>query len=258
MGFENIRLESDGDLTYLILSRPDKFNALARQTIREMLEALNLINNDKTARVVIIKAEGKHFCTGHDLSEMKDGTTVLYDEIFAQCVEMMTRLHTIPQPVIAQVHGIATAAGCQLVAACDMAVAEEGASFATPGVKIGLFCHTPMVPLVRAVGRKRAMEMLVTGRSVPAATAMDWGLVNKVVPKDGLDDATREMAQEIVKASPLTVALGKRSFYDQLDMTEERAYASARNAIVSNMTCGDAKEGIGAFLEKRKPVWQGK
>ncbi|MBU2550848.1 MAG: enoyl-CoA hydratase [Proteobacteria bacterium] len=258
MEFENIRLERDGGLAYLVLNRPDKFNALSRAMIREMAEALEGLGTDRSVRVVVIRAEGKHFCTGHDLSEMVDRDTVDYQEIFSSCTVMMNRVHEIPQPVIAQVHGIATAAGCQLTAACDLALAEEGARFATPGVRIGLFCATPMVPLFRAVGRKRALEMLLTGRNVSAAEAADWGLINRVVPLDRLAEETRELASNIAQASPLTLAIGKQAFYDSEGLAETQAYDLAKRVMAMSLTTHDAGEGISAFLGKRPPDWKGR
>lgn len=258
MSYENIRLEFDGDLARLVLNRPDKFNALSRATILEMIQALTAIKTNPRARVVIVRAEGKHFCSGHDLSEMTGADTACYRDIFDNCGQMMTMIHEIPQPVIAQVHGIATAAGCQLVAACDLAIAEEGAVFSTPGVRIGLFCSTPMVPLVRAIGRKRALEMLLTGRRVPAAEAAQWGLINQVVPKEKLAEEAEKLAGTIAEASKMTVGIGKLAFYAQIDMTEPQAYSLAQNAMTTNITTADAQEGIKAFLEKRRPVWQDK
>jgi enoyl-CoA hydratase/carnithine racemase len=178
-----------------------------------------------------------------------------YQELFDVCTRLMLRIHELPQPVIARVHGIATAAGCQLVATCDLAIAAEEARFATPGVRIGLFCSTPMVPLSRAIGRKRALQMLLTGKPIDAATALDWGLVNRVVPAERLDDAVRELAEAIGRASPLTVGIGKRAFYDQVDLDERGAYDLTKTVMSMNAMADDAQEGIGAFLEKRSAVW---
>jgi enoyl-CoA hydratase/carnithine racemase len=181
-----------------------------------------------------------------------------YIEVFEVCTEMMEAIHQIPQPVIAKVHGVATAAGCQLVAACDLAVADEGARFATPGVKIGLFCSTPMVPISRAVGRKRAMEMLLTGRFVDAATAAEWGLINRAVPADRLDAEVDELVDAIAASSPLTVGIGKEAFYAQIELDEHRAYDHTKIVMSANAMAGDAQEGIGAFLGKRAPRWTGR
>ncbi|MEW5721625.1 MAG: enoyl-CoA hydratase [Thermodesulfobacteriota bacterium] len=258
MEFNTIKLETEDGLASLVLNRPQKFNALSREMITEMTTALQDLAGDPAVRAVIVRAEGKHFCVGHDLGEMVDGDTAAYRDIFERCCRLMTLVHEVPQPVIAQVHGIATAAGCQLVAACDLAVAEEKALFATPGVRIGLFCSTPMVALYRAVGRKRALEMLLTGRNVTAAEAADWGLVNRVVPADRLVAETRELALAITQASPLTLEIGKQVFYAQVDQDEAQAYNIAKNAMGVNLTTHDAQEGIKAFLQKRQPVWQGR
>ena len=256
--YKNIYLEKDGPVTYLALNRPERINPLSLETITEISSALQTAAVDESVRVVIIRAEGRHFCAGHDLSELTGREMVDYREIFNKCTEMMSLIHRIPQPVIAQVHGVATAAGCQLVAACDLAVAEEGARFGTPGVKIGLFCSTPMVPLVRAVGRKRAFEMLLTGRLVPAVEAAAWGLINIAVPADQLAARTSDMALSIAEASPLTTAIGKKAFYDQIDISEQGAYGVAGNAMLMNLGAQDAQEGITAFMEKRKPTWEGR
>jgi enoyl-CoA hydratase/carnithine racemase len=181
-----------------------------------------------------------------------------YQHVFDVCTRMMEALHRVPQPVIARVHGIATAAGCQLVAACDLAVAADDARFATPGVKIGLFCSTPMVPLSRAIGRKRALEMLLTGAPIDAATALDWGLLNRVVPADALDATVSELVAAIARSSSLTVGIGKRAFYDQIDLDESRAYDLTKTVMATNMLAADAQEGICAFLEKREPTWTGR
>jgi enoyl-CoA hydratase/carnithine racemase len=180
-----------------------------------------------------------------------------YQQLFDVCTVLMETIHRVPQPVIAKVHGVATAAGCQLVAACDLAVAADTARFATPGVKIGLFCSTPMVPLSRAVGRKRAMEMLLTGEMIDAARALDWGLVNQVVPEESLEDAVVELAGKVARSSPLTVAIGKEAFYAQVDLDEHGAYDLTKSVMTANSLAGDAQEGISAFLEKRAPEWKG-
>ena len=258
MSYKNIIVARQDPLVYLILNRTDKFNALSREMMGEIACALTELSTESGAKVIIIRAEGKHFCTGHDLGEMKGGSTVDFKDIFDRCHRMMDLLHDVPQPVIAQVQGLATAAGCQLVAACDLAVAEENATFATPGVQIGLFCSTPMVPLSRSVGRKRALEMLLTGRRLSAAEAVDWGLINAAVPMDNLAEETRRLAMTIAEASPLTVAIGKRVFYDQIDLPAKGAYGVAKNAMCMNLNTHDAQEGISSFLEKRKPVWLGK
>jgi enoyl-CoA hydratase/carnithine racemase len=206
---------------------------------------------------VILRANGPVFSAGHDLSELVGGDEPHYQEIFDACVVLMETVQRIPQPVIAEVAGIATAAGCQLVATCDLAIAAEGARFATPGVKIGLFCSTPMVAVSRAIGRKRALEMLLTGEFVDAATAAEWGLVNRVVPMDQLEATTRALAEKIAGASPYTVKIGKQAFYRQIDLPQHDAYDYTRDVMVENTQAHDAQEGMSAFLEKRHPEWSG-
>lgn len=255
---EPVLLEKDGPIVWLTLNRPDKRNALSLELMGNMIEKLERVADDKEARILVIRGNGPAFCAGHDLSEMAGPDHDIHHlrEIFSRCSEMMLLLQKLPQPVLAQVHGIATAAGCQLVAACDMAIAEVGARFATPGVKIGLFCTTPMVPLVRVVGRRRAMEMLMSGRFVSAEEAEGFGLVNRIVPADKLADETRNWAMELAQASRFTLAFGKQAFYHQLDLEEAVAYGYAKEAIAMNALAEDAQEGIQAFLEKRKPEWR--
>jgi enoyl-CoA hydratase/carnithine racemase len=208
-------------------------------------------------RAIVIEGAGRAFSAGHDLSEMIGRDRDFLAQLFEQCSVTMQTVHEVPQPVIAKVHGIATAAGCQLVAACDLAVAAEDTRFATPGVKIGLFCSTPMVPVSRAVGRKRAMEMLLTGEPIDADTALDWGLVNRVVPNDDLEAAVVELIQAILRSSAYTVATGKRAFYSQIDRAEDDAYEDCELVMTENALAHDAQEGMSAFLEKREPVWRG-
>jgi enoyl-CoA hydratase/carnithine racemase len=208
-------------------------------------------------RVVVIAGAGPCFSAGHDLGELVAGDTAAHTREFEVCAELMDTVTSIDQPVIAEVHGVATAAGCQLVAACDLAIAEEGARFATPGVRIGLFCSTPMVPVSRAIGPKRAMLMLLTGDFVDAATARDWGLVNDVVPRDQLSGAVRELAERIAEASPLVLAMGKRAFHRQVGLDPRQATDLASAVMVANAATDDAREGMQAFLDKRKPTWTG-
>ena len=257
---EPVLLDKDGAIAWLTLNRPEKRNALSVELMRDMLEKLQVVAEDPKIGVVIIRGAGQVFSAGHDLQEMAGVDKNIHDfrEVFGTCNKMMLRLQELPQPVIAQVHGIATAAGCQLVAACDLAVAESGARFATPGVKIGLFCTTPMVPLFRAVGRKRALEMLLTGRFISAAEAERFGLVNRVVPLDQLAAETTKLALEIAQFSKFTLSLGKQAFYAQLDMSEKCAYQFAKEVIAMNCTAADAQEGMQAFLQKRAPKWQGR
>jgi enoyl-CoA hydratase/carnithine racemase len=251
---EPLRVER-GPIATLTLDRPERRNALSVRLLRRLGDALDAISADASARVVVLAGAGPAFCAGHDLGEMVGRSEAEYRDLFALCSEVMLRLREMPQPVIARVHGPATAAGCQLVAACDLAVAAESATFATPGVKIGLFCTTPAVPLVRAVGAKAAMEMLLTGGPVSAAQALAWGLVNRVVPAGKLDEAVAELCAPIVAASPATVRLGKAAFYGQRGLDERQAYDLATEVMTYNACRADAQEGMAAFLAKRPPRW---
>src|SRR3954449_217043 len=219
-----VLVRRDGPAARITLNRPAQRNALSLELMREVTAALGELGADAGVRAIVIEGAGAAFCAGHDLAEMTGRDIGFYQHVFDVCTEMMEALHRVRQPVIARVHGIAPAAGCQLVAACDLAVAVEEARFGTPGVKIGLFCSTPMVPLSRAVGRKRALEMLLTGTPIDAATALDWGLVNRVVPADALDDAVAELVDAIARSSSLTVSIGKEAFYKQIELDEARAY----------------------------------
>jgi enoyl-CoA hydratase/carnithine racemase len=225
--------------------------------MEEMIAVLHDVSTWRDTRAIVIEGAGAAFSAGHDLSEMTGRDEEFLARLFDRCSAMMKTLHEAPQPVIAKVHGIATAAGCQLVAACDLAVAAEGTRFATPGVKIGLFCSTPMVPVSRAVGRKRAMQMLLTGEPIDAATALDWGLINRVVPREELEPAVVELVQAITRSSAYTVAMGKRAFYSQIDRAEDEAYEQCELVMTENALAHDAQEGMTAFLEKRDPVWRG-
>ncbi len=254
----HITLAPEGPIAVVTLNRPQRRNALSLELMQELIGCLDEVGRNREIRAVILAAAGKVFCSGHDLSEMQGRDINEYRRIFDVCTELMQKVQTIPQPVIAEVQGIATAAGCQLVAACDMAVAAEEASFATPGVKIGLFCTTPMVALTRAVGRKRALQMLMTGEMVPARTAADWGLINQVVAAADLTSASRALAAKIAEASSLVVGIGKQAFYTQIDLDQPKAYAYAKEVMSMNALAADAQEGIGAFLGKRAPCWTGK
>ncbi len=256
--YENLLVEFHEGIARVTLNRPERRNALSLALMTEMNACLREIGEANEVRAVILAAAGTVFSAGHDLAEMTGRTINDYRRIFEVCVEMMTRLQSIPQPVIAEVHGMATAAGCQLVATCDLAIAAEGAKFATPGVRIGLFCSTPMVALSRAVGRKRALEMLMTGRAIDAATAMEWGLVNRVVAAGQLREETEQMARQIVEASPLTLGIGKQAFYAQIDLDQAKAYAYTKEVMSMNALAEDAQEGMGAFLEKRAACWRGR
>ncbi|HTU91929.1 MAG TPA: enoyl-CoA hydratase [Gemmataceae bacterium] len=245
------------EVLYLTLNRPEKRNALSRELLLLLHDKLDDIAADAGTRLVVLAAQGPAFCAGHDLSEMLGCSEDAYSELFALCSTVMQQFRALPQPVIARVQGMATAAGCQLVAACDLAVAAEGAAFATPGVKIGLFCTTPMVPLVRTIPPRAALEMLLTGKSISAQQALVWGLVNRVVPSDQLDAAVRELTDAIRASSPLTVRLGKQAFYDQLALDEASAYERATEVMTRNALCRDAQEGMSAFVQKRRPTWTG-
>lgn len=251
--FQHLIMKDQGPVTEVVLNRPEKRNALSLDLMTELIAAVR----QATGSVIVIAGSGPCFSAGHDLSEMVGLSVADYRHLFDVCTELMDTIQSAPQPVIAKVHGVATAAGCQLVAACDLAVAEEGARFATPGVKIGLFCSTPMVPLSRAIGRKRALEMLLTGGFVDAATAADWGLVNRVVPADELDASVAELAATIADASSLTLEIGKDAFYRQVDVDQRQAYDLAKSVMSLNAMAADAQEGMQAFLEKRRPTWTG-
>ncbi|HWC97547.1 MAG TPA: enoyl-CoA hydratase [Candidatus Sulfopaludibacter sp.] len=258
MNFEHILVAREGAAAVVTLNRPQRRNALSLELMRELLVCLDEIGRSGEVRAVILAAAGKVFCSGHDLSQMTGRNLADYREIFEVCSELMLKMQAIPQPVIAEVHGIATAAGCQLVAACDLVIAAEEAAFATPGVKIGIFCSTPMVALSRAIGQKRALQMLLTGEMVPARTAAEWGLVNQVVPAGELQAATRQLAGKVAEASPLVVSIGKQAFYTQIDLDQPKAYAYAKEVMSMNAMAADAQEGIAAFLGKRAPCWTGK
>jgi enoyl-CoA hydratase/carnithine racemase len=252
---ENLLMEIKAGVVFLTLNRPDKRNALSVELLGQLENAIEAIAADTDARVVVLAARGPVFSAGHDLSEMVGQSAEAYRELFELCSRVMLGLRRLPQPVIARVHGLATAAGCQLVAACDLAVAAEEAAFATPGVKIGLFCTTPMIPLVRAIPAKPAMEMLLTGSPIPARRALELGLVNRVVASSELDAAVKSLADTIVAMSPLVVRIGKRAFYDLQGLEEAEAYDKAVPIMLENALCHDAQEGISAFLQKRKPSW---
>jgi enoyl-CoA hydratase/carnithine racemase len=251
----DVLLELDGPLAYITLNRPAKRNALSEDVMLRLIKALRDVGKKSEVQVVVLKANGSVFSSGHDLTELLHRTVIEYKRIFELCVELMETIQEIGQPVIAQVQGPATAAGCQLVATCDLAVAAQTAWFATPGVKIGLFCSTPMVPLTRAIGRKKAMEMLLTGEPISAKDALEAGLINKVVLSSGLEAAVKQLAGQIIESSPNVIALGKEAFYRQMDMPQRKAYAYTKEVMTYNALTADAHEGITAFLKKRKPRW---
>ena len=254
--YQYLLVEADDGVGIVTLNRPDKRNALSLDVMRELTAAFEAIGADRSLKVVILRAVGPAFSAGHDLREMLRRSVEEYRLTFDVCVRLMETIQTIAQPVIAEVAGIATAAGCQLVATCDLAVASTAAKFATPGVKIGLFCTTPMVALTRAIGRKRAMEMLLTGEFVDAATAAEWGLVNRVVAPGELEAATRALAEQIASASGFVVGLGKAAFYAQIDLDQRKAYAYAKEVMSMNALAEDAQEGMEAFVTKRAPTWR--
>ena len=252
--WQHVLVEDRDPLTRITLNRPDRRNALSLDLMRELLLALE----QAAGRVVVIAGAGPAFSAGHDLTELTECEGDDAAELFATCSRLMLAVQSVAQPVIAQVHGVATAAGCQLVASCDLAIADTGARFATPGVRIGLFCSTPMVPLSRAIGPKRAMQMLLTGELIDAATAIDWGLINDAVPGDDLEATVTALATRIAEASPMVLALGKRTFYEQAGMHQGDAYELAGKVMTENAATDDAHEGIRAFLEKRSPTWTGR
>ena len=246
---------------HLHLNAPERLNALSDEMLAALQEQIDALHHDRTVRVVVISGAGKAFCAGHDLKQMtagrqaEDSGKAYFKDLFDRCARVMTGVQRLPQPVIAQVHGIATAAGCQLVASCDMAVAAEGTRFGVNGVNIGLFCSTPMVALSRNIPRKQAFEMLVTGQFIDAHRAEALGLVNKVVPAEDLADATHEMAQLVASKLGAAVKIGKQAFYEQVQMGLDDAYAYTGQVMVENMLYRDTEEGIAAFLEKRPPDW---
>ena len=246
-----------GGVATLTLNRPQKRNALSAEMLAQLQSAFDAIAGDKSVKAVILAANGPVFCAGHDLKEMRaDPSRAAISALFEACSRLMISITRLPQPVIARVHAMATAAGCQLVATCDLAIASAAAKFATPGVTNGLFCSTPAVAVSRKIGRKHAMEMLLTGEPVDAETAFRFGLVNKVVPAGELAPHVAALAASIAGRSSLTISVGKDAFYRQIDMNLEDAYAFANGVMVDNMQAHDAAEGIDAFLEKREPKWQ--
>jgi enoyl-CoA hydratase/carnithine racemase len=257
MGEALLLRDVNADVATLTLNRPDQFNSLSEGLLAELRHALDAIAADSAVRVVVIAGAGKAFCAGHDLKQMRANHGKDYmQNLFRQCGRVMTTITAMPQPVIARVHGIATAAGCQLVASCDLAVASDNARFAVSGINVGLFCSTPAVALSRNMGRKQAMEMLLTGDFIDAAEAQRRGLVNRVVRAEALDEEVGRLAASICAKSAAAVRLGKQLFYRQLEMGVEAAYQMASETMACNMMCEDAGEGIDAFMAKRKPEWK--
>ena len=247
-------LDSEGVAT-LTLNNPERRNALSSPTLEALEGLLAQMAGDPAVRVVVLRSEGPVFSSGHDLNELVDGDADDYTPVFEACARVMEGIRLLPKPVIAQVQGLATAAGCQLVATCDIAVAADTAAFATPGVQIGLFCTTPGVAVARSVMPKKAMEMLLTGRPISAQEALEFGLISRIAPADQLGEQVTELARQIASASAHTLALGKSAFYQQIEMDRPSAYQFASKVMVDNLLADDAKEGISAFLEKRQPVW---
>jgi enoyl-CoA hydratase/carnithine racemase len=241
----------------ITLNRPEQLNALSTGLMKELTAELDRQSRRQEVRAIVLEGAGRAFSAGHDLKELQGRTLDEERDIFSICTELMQKVQSVPKPVIAAVHGIATAAGCQLVATCDLAIATEDSRFATSGVRYGLFCSTPGVAVARNVSRKHALDMLLTGRFIDAATAERWGLVNRVVPAGGLDAAVRELVAELAALSPLALEIGKRGFYQQIEVPQAQAYELMSEAIARNAVAKDGQEGISAFVEKRKPNWKG-
>jgi len=258
MSFNNLTLAFNASTAVITLQRPSKRNALSLELMQELIGLLSVLEKDGAVRCIILAAAGKVFCAGHDLSQLVGGSIADYRKLFETCTELMKKIQAVPQPVIAEVQGVASAAGCQLVATCDLVVAADEATFATPGVRIGLFCSTPMVALTRVIGRKRAMQMLLTGDPIDAETAAEWGLVNFTVSAAELHEATLNLSQRIANASPLTLSIGKHAFYSQIDLDQHFAYNLTKEVMANNAMASDAQEGMSAFLQKRTATWSGK
>jgi enoyl-CoA hydratase/carnithine racemase len=254
--YRNLVVTEADRIAVVTMNRPEKRNALSVEHMNELIDCFTAIGQNREISVVILRGNGPAFCSGHDLNEMIGRTLEYYRHEFDVCTVLMETIQQIPQPVIAQVHAIATAAGCQLVASCDLAVAATTAKFATPGVKIGLFCSTPMVAVSRAMGKKKTLELLLTGDPISAQDALQNGLINRVVAPEDLEAETRALATKIAGASSFVVGLGKAAFYRQLDLPQAEAYAYAKEVMSKNALAADAQEGMCAFLEKRKPTWR--
>ncbi len=255
MSYDHLRIRVEPPIGRLTLSRPDRRNALSLDAMVEVEAALIELSSTPGVDVIVVDAEGVAFSAGHDIAEMRDRDPAFYDRLFGQCTRMMRTIRTVPQPVIAQVHGIATAAGCQLVASCDLVVAEAGTRFATPGVRVGLFCSTPLVPISRAVGQKRAMEMLLTGEPITVETAQAWGLVNRIAEPGQLRAAVEQLVGEIARWNPKVIGIGKDAYYRQEGLAEPAAYEVTQPIMAANASSDEAQEGFTAFLEKRPPNW---
>ena len=254
MGFEHILVERSGDFVTITMNRPQRRNALSLAHMRELITAFRE-TGDSDAVGVVLAGHGPVFCSGHDLAEVAETDLPAIRALLGTCTELMTLMQQVPQPVVARVHGLATAAGCQLVASADLAVASEDAGFATPGGKGGWFCHTPMVAVARNVGRKRAMELAMSGDVIDARTALDWGLVNQVVPAGQLDSAVQDLLERVTRGSAVSKGIGKQALYAQIDLDQPKAYAYAVEVMAATSQLPDAREWMRAFLEKRKPRW---
>jgi enoyl-CoA hydratase/carnithine racemase len=255
MGFEHILVARSGDFATVTMNRPERRNALSLAHMQELITALRQIG-DSDALGIVLAGNGPVFCAGHDFADVVDGDLVAVRSLLVTCTELMTLIQQVPQPVVARVHGLATAAGCQLVASADLAVASETAGFAAPGGKGGWFCHTPMVAIARNVGRKRAAEMALSGETIDARTALDWGLVNRVVPAGQLDSATADLLERVTRGSAESKGIGKQALYAQIDLDQPKAYAYAVEVMAATSQLPDAREGMRAFLGKRKPHWR--
>jgi enoyl-CoA hydratase/carnithine racemase len=255
MGFEHIQVERSGDFATVTMNRPQKRNALSLDHMRELIQAFSEVG-ESSALGIVLAGNGPVFSAGHDFADVVDDDLSGVRALLVTCTELMTLMQQVPQPVVARVHGLATAAGCQLVASADLAVASEDAGFAAPGGKGGWFCHTPMVAIARNVGRKRAAELALSGDVIDARTALDWGLVNKVVPAVQLDSAVQDMLERVTRGSAESKGIGKQALYAQIDLDQPKAYAYAIEVMAATSQLPDAREGMHAFLEKRKPQWR--
>jgi len=255
MGFEHILVERSGDFATVTMNRPQRRNALSQDHMRELIRAFSELG-DSDALGIVLAGNGPVFCSGHDFADVVDSDLSGVRALLVTCTELMTLIQQVPQPVVARVHGLATAAGCQLVASTDLAVASEDAGFAAPGGKGGWFCHTPMVAIARNVGRKRAAELALSGDVIDAPTALDWGLVNQVVPAARLDSAVQDLLERVTRGSAESKGIGKQALYAQIDLDQAKAYAYAVEVMAATSQLPDAREGMRAFLEKRKPQWR--
>ncbi|MGD0375088.1 MAG: enoyl-CoA hydratase-related protein [Streptosporangiaceae bacterium] len=255
MGFEHVLVQRSGEFATVTMNRPQRRNALSLEHMRELITAFSEIGRSDTLGI-ILAGNGPVFSAGHDLADVADADLPSARSLLMTCAELMTLMQQVPQPVVARVHGLATAAGCQLVASADLAVASENAGFAAPGGKGGWFCHTPMVAIARNVGRKRATEMALSGDVIDAPTALDWGLVNQVVPEGQLDSAVRDLLERVTRGSAESKGIGKQALYAQIDLEQPKAYAYAVEVMAATSQLPDAREGMRAFLDKRKPQWR--